>query len=562
MTNKILKVISLFSLTILPSLATDVTISSNLSGMNNKGYLVNGDIENFTVNNGITVSYTNIIDHTDGSIAFNNGVSSTITNFINNGTIIGKTTTNGIGINSSNGTITTLTNNGTIQGNYPIYLNNPSRIDNLINNSGATISGAGNAIFVSNANTSIGKITNYGTIISNDFAIRLFVSGATIDDVVNSGTIQSTTNYDAFGLVTGTKINNTLENTGTIIGTRNGILNAGTIGTIKNSGTITGTASEAIENSVSGTITSIINTGSLNGSTYGIQNSGTITTLRNDQNNLKINGTLPTNYNFIANSTTDYGKLIVTSHGGSTTNFGIHSVSDITTYNDVISGVTSSNFSSLNGTYGAWNWTLSDTNTDNSWDLTLNGNLVSSVNSQNNSVGNNAANILNQNANMLNLFSSQNTNKQRSEAVSQTLPLLIGSSGSTTFNSLSDLNRVIRTRIQSLSGLSSGDEISNEKSVWVKTFGSIARQDNVDEVVGFEAKTFGITFGTDKTLKNDWLLGFALAYAQNNVNSNSSSIKHDLDTDLYQFIVYGNKELTQNTEFTSKQMLELTIIMV
>ena len=63
---------------------------------------------------------------------------------------------------------------------------------------------------------------------------------------------------------------------------------------------------------LNGTISTVTNTGTLNGSTVDIDNNGAITTLINDQggsDTLTYDGAVPTNYNVVLNSTSDFGKI-------------------------------------------------------------------------------------------------------------------------------------------------------------------------------------------------------------------------------------------------------------
>ena len=97
-------------------------------------------------------------------------------------------------------------------------------------------------------------------------------------------------------------------------------------------------------------------------------------TLNNSQGVGNVNGALtyegklPTNYNIIINSSSNYGKLSVTS-GTDSLIFGIHNTSNVTsgTYQDVLTGI--STLSSLTGTYGAYNWTLASRGIN--YDLTI-----------------------------------------------------------------------------------------------------------------------------------------------------------------------------------------------
>ena len=244
----------------------------------------------------------------------------------------------------------------------------------------------------------ITTLNNNGTISALATGHAAMEVGGTIGTLNNAGTISSGWNAWALYVYTttgGAGTVTTLNNTGTISSVREGIIVEGggaQIGTINNSGTITG-GSGASGNSYSGiavrsgaTIGTITNTGTITngGPGFGISNSGTITTLNNQQSNLTLQGTLPVNYNTIINSTSNYGKLIVTSANGAT-NFGIYQGSVVpsgtTTYAAVLSGVTAANLNAQSGTYGgglvATTWTLKNT-AGTTWDLITSPKVVSS----------------------------------------------------------------------------------------------------------------------------------------------------------------------------------------
>ncbi|MDC0482228.1 autotransporter domain-containing protein [Gammaproteobacteria bacterium] len=101
----------------------------------------------------------------------------------------------------------------------------------------------------------------------------------------------------------------------------------------------------------------------------------TVATLNNRQSGLTYYGKIPTNYNAVINSTSDYGKIIFSTVSG-TTSFGIYAGSVLksgTTYASVIDGLESSNITAGNsGDYSydgkTWAWTLENSSA-NLWDL-------------------------------------------------------------------------------------------------------------------------------------------------------------------------------------------------
>jgi hypothetical protein len=152
------------------------------------------------------------------------------------------------------------------------------------------------------------------------------------------------------------------------------LYNGGTITTIDNAGTMSG-ATYGISNASDATITTMTNQGTLSGSTAGIQNSGTLTTLNNLQGKsssaLTYTGTLPTNYNIIINSKSNYGMLQAGTVSG-TMNFDIYPGSTVSngTYSSVLSGISASKLTGTSGTFSSYPWVLTS-RTGTIWDLVI-----------------------------------------------------------------------------------------------------------------------------------------------------------------------------------------------
>ena len=108
-----------------------------------------------------------------------------------------------------------------------------------------------------------------------------------------------------------------------------------------------------------------------------VRGTTTLATLNNRQSGLTYYGKIPTNYNAVINSTSDYGKIIFSTVSG-TTSFGIYAGSILkggTTYASVIDGLESSNITAGNsGDYAydgrTWAWTLENSSA-NLWDLVV-----------------------------------------------------------------------------------------------------------------------------------------------------------------------------------------------
>tara|TARA_Y100000389_G_scaffold183066_1_gene200189 strand:- start:234 stop:2147 length:1914 start_codon:yes stop_codon:yes gene_type:complete len=110
-----------------------------------------------------------------------------------------------------------------------------------------------------------------------------------------------------------------------------------------------------------------------------LRGTSTVATLNNLQSGLTYSGVIPTNYNAVINSTTDYGKVIFGNVSGITT-FGIYDGSVLesdTTYASVIDGLEDADITATrsgNYTYDGrtWAWTLENASA-NLWDLIVGG---------------------------------------------------------------------------------------------------------------------------------------------------------------------------------------------
>jgi len=254
-------------------------------------------------------------------------ISADQTSFTNSATLEGTTSgAQGLRLNAAVGTVT---NSGVIQG----YTGSAGI---LVNNSGTNIG-------------SITTLTNSGQIIG----------GTGNSGIRNLNTITTLTNQSG----------------GTISSPdAQALYNGGTITTINNAGTMSG-ATYGINNASGATIDTITNQGTLSGSTAGLHNSGTLTTLNNLQGKagsaLTFSGTLPTNYNIIINSQSNFGMLQASTATGNMT-FDVYTGSSVSagTYSSVLSGIKASNLTTTSGTFSGYPWVLNN-RTGSIWDLII-----------------------------------------------------------------------------------------------------------------------------------------------------------------------------------------------
>jgi hypothetical protein len=231
-------------------------------------------------------------------------------------------------------------------------------------------------------------LCNGGSILSTALTISSNCDGASTtplmldsgaDLTINSGVTVSndrfsTRNGDPIHILS-TSTSAIITNNGTIYtGSQWSVTNYGINTEIYNNGNISSGSRRAIVNgSDTATFRVITNLGTISGPFGDITNSniaGSIVTFNNLQGGgdaVTYSGALPTNYNIIINSSTNYGKL---SGGSGITTFGIYAGSTVVTgtYASVLTGLTSSNLTSTSGSYSGFNWTLLNSS-GTTWDL-------------------------------------------------------------------------------------------------------------------------------------------------------------------------------------------------
>jgi len=301
-----------------------------------------GDI---TINSGVTIS--------PGNAAGLNVSSVLVNNITNNGTFdVGNAPSINFTSTSSSATIT---NNGYLYAKNGLQINSPVRIINNLE-----MQSSDRAITFNSGSTGSSVVAN-SNINGNYSGIRIN-SGVTLDSItvasgqrIGGGTVMA------------------IENMGTITNlTNNGEIYSGRYNGCCGGVKVGSNALTMFNGSV---ITNLVNRGTIYGSSnmYGIGGYDTyiITNLSNLQQTLRTQY-LPTNYNIIIDSSSSYGKFNVATPGSSIMTFGIYSgsvVSAGTTYQDVLTGISASNLSSLTGTYGTYTWTLASDGVN--YDLTI-----------------------------------------------------------------------------------------------------------------------------------------------------------------------------------------------
>ena len=349
------------AITCSPASGLSATISSDCTALswNSGDVIVNGGVTVGSVgsSNAVTIGTGTVGTITNSGILDGGAYSGintldnnpTVTSIVNNAA---GTLTGGWGIYTYSGSVGSISNagrfNATSYGILNVVTINTFENTNVINSGFSAMRNLGTINTLTNSGSMTGSsygIEAYGTMGAINNIAGGSISGGDRAGIDNIGSISALTNSGSISTTTGSQ----------------SIYNGGTIGTLSNasSGIISGNFI-GIYNDTAGIITTLNNNGSIVGAaSYGISNAGTITTLNNAQGSLTYTGVLPVNYNIIINSSTNYGKLAVTSGTGTTT-FGIYTGSTVRngTYTSVLSGIGSSNLSALTGTYGSANWAL------------------------------------------------------------------------------------------------------------------------------------------------------------------------------------------------------------
>ncbi|NVJ54591.1 MAG: autotransporter domain-containing protein [Campylobacteraceae bacterium] len=486
-------------------------------------------------------------------------------NILNSGRITSKSRNgDAMGIYSDENS-DTIVNSGTITatGTYA------AGIFNMYNNSG-TIENSGTITATGTSAVGISSImySNYGTIVNSGTitATGTYASGISNMDnyygtIINTGSITVDASLGTVGIESYGNYESSIINSGTITATINGKADAKAFSL----GLFDSTSTSTALNDTSGKLYGNIQIEGLKFTNKGLISlpynaTGTDSAKINDFTQTQT-GTLQIGL-FTDGSTTTHSQLSTddaTFEDGSTIDVNVLSSS---TNSELLIGqklddiVTASNSLTLEGKLNI---------TDNSALLnfeyvkdgeTIDLNVVEGTTILNatttaggNSITKAAASALQtiQNAGtntaMTPVFTALNklpTNQAVSKAVESTTPQNTGSTVNATGQISNTITGIVNQR-QSITmggGLNSGDEIFNQKSVWIKPFGSFGSQNDKDGLNGFDLKAYGIGMGIDGEYKPNQTLGFGFFYTNANVDVNNVAQKSDLD--VFTTLVYGN----------------------
>jgi outer membrane autotransporter protein len=489
------------------------------------------------------------------------------------------------GVNAAGTSLGTLTNNGSIKGNHRGIWNVSSTIPTLTNS--GTITGGNNAI--DNGGT-IGTLTNSGTITSAGYAI--YNSGA-IGTLTNSGTITGA-NYAIYNTTNGSLA--TIANSGTIAGNIAN-LSSSVLSISGGTGTTFGTLTGYGGGSTIGTITNTLsNIAFASGNQLLNDNIAVGThTVNNSGGTLQVNNriSITGNYSQSAAATLNIGVAdnAITSTGttgdsgyGRLTVSGTANIAAASTvalkqlnsfafaqgqrYVVVVAsnGGTVYNENSLNYSATGFNGTITGTSMVDGGNLdlllTLNGasgsstpinsattsNSVSSLSGVFNYTGTNAALMY-----LSNAAAALGSTAAANRAGAQLSPAATSAAATqaVTAPTQAVLN-VVGAHVDSLrvaqadgeSGIAAG-ESSSDVAMWAQAFGGQARQDQRDNVSGYNADYNGVLIGADTLIGDHWRVGGLGSYANTsmaNDGDNSGSSTHATSYGLIGYAGYAGQQ--------------------
>lgn len=137
---------------------------------------------------------------------------------------------------------------------------------------------------------------------------------------------------------------------------------------------------------------------------------------------------------------------------------------------------------------------------------------------------------------------------QLEQNLNQLLPTLRAAGQQATLNAVRAVTTQILGRLESVrQGKSAGNSLT-DRYAWVRTFGSVADQDNQGSAGGFRSRSHGLVVGADALVNPDWRAGLAFTYARTDLDSLGASAPGQLDVDTYSLAHYGQYTLDARTE--------------
>jgi len=129
------------------------------------------------------------------------------------------------------------------------------------------------------------------------------------------------------------------------------------------------------------------------------------------------------------------------------------------------------------------------------------------------------------------------TQAQISNTANQLQPLFMGG-----------VNRIITdTNYAASNAISENSYNSSTRNLWAKLIGNDSTHDAENNVTGYNSESYGAVVGMDAPVNPALNLGVAVAYIQNDADTDGNAINHEMTAKNWQVLGYGNVAASEAT---------------
>ncbi len=139
----------------------------------------------------------------------------------------------------------------------------------------------------------------------------------------------------------------------------------------------------------------------------------------------------------------------------------------------------------------------------------------------------------------LDSFGYGDTKEKLAKQVKKLAPIANNSLSQASLSASDIVIDTIGSRIDTVRGMSAGDD-TLDKSIWGKVMSSTATQDQLDMYNGYELSSNGLSFGLDKIIKDNTIIGASLGYLATDVTQSNPGNNDQSDVKSVQASIYGS----------------------
>jgi outer membrane autotransporter protein len=161
--------------------------------------------------------------------------------------------------------------------------------------------------------------------------------------------------------------------------------------------------------------------------------------------------------------------------------------------------------------------------------------------------------------NVVTALGKMNSSEEVSNAIEETLPILVNGTAEVIARSLTAVNRTIINRQTALMDADLVKDTDVSKGLWVKPLGSWARMKSDGAVSGYDMESYGAVAGFDALVNKSTNVGFAFAFMKSDVEGLDSASDQSVETDTFQFITYGSHVISAESGLALSWQLDAGI---